>query len=135
MSANILDLIRTGMTKVTSDPSGTAYAAFKGFPIAVAGKTGTAEKKPDDDYALFIGYAPADANGVPEIAVVAIIEQGGRLNSGPVVRRVLEAYFHTESGGANRPGERVEARDGPSAQRPPERANGALGFSWGYRAA
>ena len=102
MSADIIDLIRTGMTQVTGDPSGTAYGAFKGFPIAVAGKTGTAEKKPDDDYALFMGYAPAGASGVPEIAVIAIIEQGGHGSSiaAPVVRRVLEAYFHTESGGA-----------------------------------
>ncbi len=101
MSAAILDLIRTGMAQVTGDPSGTAYGAFKGFPIAVAGKTGTSQKLPEDDYALFMGYAPADASGVPEIAVVAIIEQGGHGSSiaAPVVRRVLEAYFHTESGG------------------------------------
>ena len=100
MSPDILNLIRTGMTQVT-EPAGTAYEAFKGFPITVAGKTGTAQKLPDDDYALFMGYAPADANGVPEIAVVAIIEQGGHGSSiaAPVVRRVLEAYFHTESGG------------------------------------
>jgi penicillin-binding protein 2 len=101
MSADILNLIRTGMTMVTSDKSGTAYGVFKGFPIKVAGKTGTAQKLPDDDYALFMGYAPADANGVPEIAVVAIVEQGGHGSSiaAPVVRRVLEAYFHTQSGG------------------------------------
>jgi penicillin-binding protein 2 len=99
MSADILDLIRTGMTQVTSDPSGTAYGVFKGFPIAVAGKTGTAQKLPEQDYALFMGYAPAAA---PEIAVVAIIEQGGHGSSiaAPVVRRVLEAYFHTQSGGS-----------------------------------
>jgi penicillin-binding protein 2 len=103
MSPAVLSLIRTGMASVTSDSPGTAYGAFKGFPISVAGKTGTAEKKPDDDYALFMGYAPADANGVPEIAVVAIIEQGGHGSSiaAPVVRRVLEAYFHTESGGTS----------------------------------
>jgi penicillin-binding protein 2 len=103
MSPAILSLVRTGMASVTSSPHGTAYGAFKGFPISVAGKTGTAEKKPDDDYALFMGYAPADANGVPEIAVVAIIEQGGHGSSiaAPVVRRVLEAYFHTESGGTS----------------------------------
>ena len=49
-----------------------------------------------------MGYAPADANGVPEIAVVAIVEQGGHGSSiaAPVVRRVMEAYFHTKSGGA-----------------------------------
>jgi penicillin-binding protein 2 len=101
MSSDVLNVIRTGMQRVTSDPSGTAYGVFKGFPIPVAGKTGTAQKKPDDDYALFMGYAPADGTQVPEIAVVAIIEQGGHGSSiaAPVVRRVLEAYFHTQAGG------------------------------------
>jgi penicillin-binding protein 2 len=101
MSSDILDPIKKGMRLVTSDPSGTAYGAFKGFSITVAGKTGTAEKKPDDDYALFMGYAPADGTSEPEIAVVAVIEQGGHGSSvaAPVVRRVMEAYFHSESSG------------------------------------
>jgi penicillin-binding protein 2 len=100
ISQQILDLVRTGMVQVTSQVGGTAHGAFKGFPITVAGKTGTAQKLPENDYALFMGYAPADANGVPEIAVVAIIEQGGHGSSvaAPVVRRVMEAYFHTKSG-------------------------------------
>ena len=99
ISQQLLELVRTGMRQVVSNPSGTGYPAFKGFPISVAGKTGTAQKLPEDDYALFMGYAPADANGVPEIAVVAIIEQGGHGSSvaAPVVRRVMEAYFHTGS--------------------------------------
>ncbi len=99
-SDDILSSIRRGMRLVTSDPSGTAYAVFKDFPKSVAGKTGTAEKKPDDDYALFMGYAPADGNSEPEIVVVAIVEQGGHGSSvaAPVVRRVMEAYFHTEAG-------------------------------------
>ncbi len=98
---DVLSPIRRGMRMVTSDPSGTAYGTFADFPVAVAGKTGTAEKKPDADYALFMAYAPADGNNVPEIAVVAILEQGGHGSSvaAPMVRRVLEAYFHTEAGG------------------------------------
>jgi penicillin-binding protein 2 len=98
---DVLTPIRQGMRLVTSDPSGTAYGAFYGFPKAVAGKTGTSEKKPDDDYALFMAYAPADGNSEPEIAVVAVLEQGGHGSSvaAPMVRRVLEAYFHTESTG------------------------------------
>jgi penicillin-binding protein 2 len=102
ITPDILNIVRQGMSQVTQD-GGTASGAFKNFPIAVAGKTGTAEKLPEDDYALFIAYAPAD---VPpekaEIAVVAIIEQGGHGSTvaAPVVRRVLEAYFHTESSGA-----------------------------------
>lgn len=101
LSADILTAIRKGLGLVVSDPTGTAYAAFKSFPVSVAGKTGTSEKKPDDDYALFMGYAPADGSKEPEIAVVALIEQGGHGSSvaAPVVRRVMEAYFHTESGG------------------------------------
>jgi len=102
MSADILNKVRQGMRLVTSDPSGTAYNAFRGFPVAVGGKTGTAEKAPDDDYALFIGYAPADGRTEPEIVVVAVIEQGGHGSSvaAPVVRRVMEAYFGYEPGGS-----------------------------------
>lgn len=98
IGAEDLDAIRRGLKMVTSDPTGTAYGAFRGFPIAVAGKTGTAQKKPGDDYAWFMGYAPADA---PEILVVALIEQGGHGSSiaAPAVRKVLEAYFRTESSG------------------------------------
>jgi penicillin-binding protein 2 len=98
MSSDILSVVREGMKLVTSNPSGTANETFEGFPIAVAGKTGTAEKKPEDDYALFIGYAPADN---PQIAVVAVIEQGGHGSSvaAPVVRKVMEAYFHIEPSG------------------------------------
>ena len=85
---------------VTSDPSGTAYGTFSDFPVSVAGKTGTAEKKPEDDYALFMAYAPADEGSEPEIVVVAIVEQGGHGSSvaAPTVRRVLEAKFQTETG-------------------------------------
>jgi penicillin-binding protein 2 len=92
MSAENLDTVRRGMRYVVSEPDGTAHGAFSGFPVSVAGKTGTAEKKPEDDYAWFMGYAPADA---PEILVVALIEQGGHGSSvaAPMVRRVMEAYF------------------------------------------
>ncbi|MCE5253933.1 MAG: penicillin-binding protein 2 [Actinomycetia bacterium] len=102
VAADILNKVRRGLRLVTSDPSGTAYDAFRGFPRAVGGKTGTAQKAPDDDYALFMGYAPADGNGDPEIVVVALIEEGGHGSSvaAPVVRRVMEAYFGYEPGGS-----------------------------------
>lgn len=92
VNAENLDAVRRGMRYVVSEPDGTAHGAFSGFPIPVAGKTGTAEKKPEDDYAWFMGYAPADA---PKIVVVALIEQGGHGSSvaAPMVRRVMEAYF------------------------------------------
>ena len=88
--------IQRGLKLVVSDPQGTAYKVFKGFPITVAGKTGTAQKKPGDDYAWFMGYAPADK---PQIVVVALVEQGGHGSSiaAPMVRSVMESYFHTNS--------------------------------------
>lgn len=99
MSAEDIDTVRRGLGYVVSEPNGTAHGAFKGFPIAVAGKTGTAEKKPEKDYAWFMGYAPADA---PQILVVALIEQGGHGSSvaAPVVRRVMEAYFNVKPQGS-----------------------------------
>ena len=96
MNGEELDAIRRGLLNVTSTPRGTAYGAFRDFPIAVAGKTGTAQKIPEDDYAWFMGYAPAEN---PEIVVVALLERGGHGSSvaAPVVRRVMEAYFQTET--------------------------------------
>jgi penicillin-binding protein 2 len=93
MNPEDLDAIRRGLLLSTTESLGTAYKAFKGFPIQVAGKTGTAQKAPDDDYALFMGYAPADN---PEILVVAVIEQGGSSSIAAIVtRQVMEAYFRT----------------------------------------
>ena len=79
-----------------SSPNGTAYQIFKGFPIAVAGKTGTAQMPPGDAEAWFAGYAPAND---PQIVVVALVEHGGHGSSvaAPIVRSVMEAYFHTNS--------------------------------------
>lgn len=102
LSQQILDIVKEGMVLVTSDPSGTAFDSFWGFPVVVGGKTGTAQVSPKDDYALFMGYAPAGTAADPEIVVVALIEQGGHGNSvaGPVVRRVMEEYFGVEPGGS-----------------------------------
>ena len=60
---------------------GTAAGAFAGFPVAVAGKTGTAEDKGRNkdgsakaDTAWFASFAPADN---PKYAVVMVVSQGG----------------------------------------------------------
>jgi len=41
---NVLDAIKEGMIRVTSERGGTGYSTFKDFPIAVGAKTGTAER-------------------------------------------------------------------------------------------
>jgi penicillin-binding protein 2 len=84
--------IQAAMRGVVADARGTAAAAFRGFPISVAGKTGSAEEGPPPLHAWFVAYAPADA---PEIIAVAFVEHGGGggETAAPLVRGLLEAYF------------------------------------------
>jgi penicillin-binding protein 2 len=88
---------------------GTLKKIFEGSPVNAAGKTGTAEYC--DKYAAaknrcIPGNWPAHAWTLavapydnPEIAVVAYVYNGteGSTVAGPIVRRVLEAYFQLKS--------------------------------------
>ena len=84
--------VQAAMRGVVADPRGTAAAAFRGFPVPVAGKTGSAEDGPPPLHAWFAAYAPADT---PEIVVVAFLEHGGGggESAAPLVRGLLETYF------------------------------------------
>ncbi|MBI4496524.1 MAG: penicillin-binding protein 2 [Chloroflexi bacterium] len=90
VSAEHLAAVRQGMLQVTGSPQGTARAAFRGFPVAVAGKTGAAENQDPNSHAWFAGFAPADD---PQVVVVVMLERGGfgGADAAPVARRVLEA--------------------------------------------
>ena len=88
----------TGMHMVTSYISqylvGTAYSTFKGYPIAVAGKTGTAQHGINNvsDHGAFVCYAPADST--PKIAIALYGERVGHGSSLAVVARdMLDCYF------------------------------------------
>lgn len=104
-----IQAVQTGMRMAVTDPRGTLNRIFSGFPIAVAGKTGTAEYC--DDVALkanrcqfgqwpthswTLAYAPFDN---PEIIVMAFAYNGGEGASvaGPMVFRVIESYFELKS--------------------------------------
>jgi penicillin-binding protein 2 len=92
VSKTTLDLIREGMRNVAEE-SGTAGSLFAGFPIQVAGKTGTAENFNGADHGWFVAYAPYDH---PRIVIAVLTEQGGygAVSSGPVVRSMLAEYFN-----------------------------------------
>jgi peptidoglycan glycosyltransferase len=92
--------MRAMMLSVTQ--GGTATSAFSGFPIPVAGKTGTAtngEDRPPN--AWFTAFAPAGQGDVAEIAVAVIVLDGGNLGneatggqvSAPIARAVIDAYL------------------------------------------
>jgi penicillin-binding protein 2 len=102
-----IDVVKQAMVLVCKARAGTAFAIWRNFSVDVGGKTGTSQVVGInlngtlvDDYALFMGYAPANTTTEPQIVVVAVIEQGGHGSSvaAPVVRRVMEAYFGLPKG-------------------------------------
>lgn len=105
ISKSTLDLIREGMRNVAEE-NGTAGYLFANFPIPVAGKTGTAENYGGRDHGWFVAYAPY---AHPRIVIAVLTEQGGfgSASSGPIVKTMLEEYFHV---GAYAPGAQQNAR-------------------------
>ncbi len=91
LSKAAISVMQQGLEMVTT--RGTAASAFAGFPIPVAGKTGTAEVAGKDDLAWFVGYAPANE---PQYVVLVMVEQGGHGGStaAPAVRRILGEIYH-----------------------------------------
>ena len=87
--------IREGLYEAANNPSGTSYPVFAGFPIKVAGKTGTAETcgVSCPDHSWYASWAPASS---PKLVVVAMVEKGGfgAQAAAPVVKKIYEAYFH-----------------------------------------
>ncbi len=106
----VIQIIQEGMRlAVTQGTLSIEAVGFQKVDIAAAGKTGTAEYcdefaaaknlcKPGDwpTHAWTVAYAPYEN---PEIAVVAFVYNGGEGASvaGPIVRRVIEAYFELKS--------------------------------------
>jgi len=100
----VIELAKRGMRMVV-EPGGTGEKTFAGVEIPTAGKTGTAEYCDDvaqaknlcqpgswPTHSWYVGYAPFDD---PEIVVVGFVYNGGEGASvaGPIVRKVIEAYF------------------------------------------
>jgi len=89
-------LIMEGLHLATSGPGGTATPVFNEFPIAIAGKTGTAERAGHAyNQSWFISLAPYPN---PNIVTVVTIEEGGfgAESAAPANKEILEAYFHRD---------------------------------------
>ena len=84
------DAVQNGMRLVARKTT-----AFKGFPITVAGKTGTAQTSTSrTNHALFVGFAPYD---MPEIAVSVRIAYGyTSANAAALASNVMKYYFGIE---------------------------------------
>ena len=91
ISPEIMKVVREGMRQTVT--AGTAQS-LKDLPVAVAGKTGTAEfgVEKGKSHSWFISFAPYDN---PEIAMVILVEGGGEGNSKsvPITKEVYNWYF------------------------------------------
>lgn len=86
------DRIMDGLNKAAQAPDGTSYQVFGGFPVEVAGKTGTAERPPYGDQSWYVALAPYPD---PTVAVAVTVEQGGfgADTAAPVALEILSSYF------------------------------------------
>ncbi len=107
VSQNVINLVQTGLHDVTK--YGTAARIFAGFPVEIAGKTGTAENSQGRDHGWFVAYGPFDN---PTVVVAVIVEQGGygATSAVPIGRKILEAAF-----GLNQPAAAPAPANGQAA--------------------
>jgi hypothetical protein len=89
-----LAFVTDTLQAVVTLPYGTGTAAFAGFGIPVAGKSGTAESGGPDPHAWFPAYAPADDPTIAVATVLPNIPLGtGGSDAAPLVRRVMAVHF------------------------------------------
>jgi penicillin-binding protein 2 len=95
--------ILDGLHMAAQSPGGTSYSVFGGFPVPVAGKTGTAQRTGQQDQSWYSVLAPYPN---PRVVVTVTVERGGFGvdSAAPIAEQVLSQYFHAKAhsiGGAN----------------------------------
>jgi penicillin-binding protein 2 len=94
VAAADLAFVTDTLEAVTTLPYGTGTAAFAGFGVPVAGKSGTAETGSPDPHAWFPAFAPADDPTISVATVLPNIPLGtGGSDAAPLVRQVMAAHF------------------------------------------
>jgi penicillin-binding protein 2 len=102
---SVSEPILQGLEGVISNPKGTAYAAFGGFPANwnLAGKTGTATNPgANEPNSWFVAFGP---NPNPQYVVLAVIDQGGygAEAAAPLVRSIFDYIVANPVGGVKTP--------------------------------
>jgi penicillin-binding protein 2 len=91
--------IKQGLYEAANSAGGTSASVFSGFPIKVAGKTGTAETcgASCPDHSWYASWAPYNH---PKLVVVVMVERGGfgAEAAAPAAKRIYQAYFHLKPG-------------------------------------
>jgi penicillin-binding protein 2 len=96
-------VILEGLHAAAQEGEGTAAGVFGGFPIPIAGKTGTAERPGHADQSWFAALSPYPN---PRIVTVATVEEGGfgAESAAPAVLGLLEAIYKKQASGVSSAG-------------------------------
>jgi penicillin-binding protein 2 len=88
--------ILEGLHLAAQEGDGTGVDVFGGFPIPIAGKTGTAERPGHADQSWFAALSPYPD---PRIVTIATVEEGGfgAESAAPVVLDILEALYDKQA--------------------------------------
>jgi len=86
--------ILDGLHGAAMEPGGTSYPVFGGYPVDIAGKTGTAETA-QGDQSWYMAVAPYDN---PKYVVAVTVERGGfgADTAAPVARLILDQLLQVD---------------------------------------
>ncbi len=89
-------VIMDGLHDAAQSPGGTSYGIFGGFPIPVAGKTGTAERYGHLDQSWYAVMAPYPD---PKIVTIVTFEDGGfgADTAAPAALEILSKYYDKQA--------------------------------------
>jgi penicillin-binding protein 2 len=90
-------VIMAGLHDAAQTPGGTSYKVFGGYPVPIAGKTGTAETAVvGQDQSWYMALAPYDN---PKYVVAVTVERGGfgADTAAPVAELILNQLLHVNS--------------------------------------
>jgi penicillin-binding protein 2 len=98
MSKANRDAILEGLYGAANEPGGTSTPVFEGFPIPIAGKTGTAEHIGKADQSWYVALAPYPN---PKYVVAVTDEAGGfgAETAAPMARRILAELLDVKETG------------------------------------
>jgi penicillin-binding protein 2 len=97
-----LAVVQDGLYQATHASYGTSSLVFSGYPVPIAGKTGTAQKvisipgyTGEQDQSWWCGYGPAQSAEPPQLVVCALIENGGFgvEAAAPAAQKVFQRFF------------------------------------------
>ena len=95
LAPTTIQAVKKGMRGVVTE-DGTASSVFRGYPIEVGGKTGSAQTRSGRSaHGVFVSFAPYDE---PEIAVCVVGEYAGSGGSvAPVAVAIYDQYLDRKS--------------------------------------